>query len=535
MKFNLCLIFSIFSLIISSPPPIPEPDYQFIFNESSLKLENQPPSPLKNLDESSLLYVEKIDAVINFINDERIEEYELKLTAKNLEERSFFPNYQLTKPLSDGQTLEVLSNTCNKISNRNSTNVDCTPSYQNKGNECSFKYEFKLYNEEYIIIKYKYKIIKSVQQILYKQEAIAISKFEHGNSCHFKYIIPNEFTSLGTKNNLLKKESNNVYSYNECPSEVINDVIIFTPKGSHWRASVGAYIESESEIQKDLTFTLPRYYRGGKNSIQNYNLISTESKSLKESDYIYNETNLRVTVPGNNKAKVGLEISTDFSNILLNEFSVYTSEEFYKIDDDSIDSQIKDKALEIINDPNSEYKGFPDYYKIGKFVNSHITYDLKEHGKDYTAGQIFNLQKGVCEHYTILYNEMLNAIGIRTLKIFGWAFQKAETSADQDTIGHAWTAALIDGKWKELDATWGLFEGIPSGHILKGFGKETIYYPRPSGIESSIKKTETIELINLDRGSSVNFVEEEEGEKNKGNNIKYPKILYLISLLYLLL
>ena len=534
MKVNLLLIFYIISLMVCSPPPIPEPAYPFIYSESSLKPETQPPSPLKNLDETAIQYVEKIEAVINILDGERIEEYKLKVNSKNLVGNAFYKKYSFTLPLSQGLTLELLSNTCNKISNRNSTDVDCTPSFEEEdGNSYSFNYEYKLYNDEYIIIKYKYKIIRSAQEILYKQESFAISKYEHANSCHFKFIVSNEFTSLGLKNNLFKKESSNVYSYSECPSEVITEVIRFTPKGSQWKASVGAYIESSSKIQRDLTFTIPRYYRGGKNSIQKYNIITTENESLKESNYIYDETYLRVTLPGNNQTKVGFEINTEFSNILTNGFSVYISESFYRIDNDNIDSEIKAKALEIINNENSEYKGYPNYYKIGKFVNSHIVYDLKEHGKNYTASEIYNLKKGVCEHYTILYNAMLNAIGIRTVKIFGWAFQKEELSANQDTIGHAWTAALIDGKWKELDATWGLFEGIPSGHILKGFDGEKYSYPNPSGIETTFKFTSKIELAHLDSGSGANFVEED--EKNKGNNIKYPKILYFTSLLYLLL
>ena len=49
---------------------------------------------------------------------------------------------------------------------------------------------------------------------------------------------------------------------------------------------------------------------------------------------------------------------------------------------------------------------------------------------------------------------MLNAIGIKTLYLTGWAFQNDETSGNKDTIGHAWTAALINDKWMELDATW---------------------------------------------------------------------------------
>ena len=66
---------------------------------------------------------------------------------------------------------------------------------------------------------------------------------------------------------------------------------------------------------------------------------------------------------------------------------------------------------------------------------------------------------------------MLNSIRIKTLMIFGWSLDK-ETFVDNNTIGHPWTAALLNNKLIELDAAWGLFEGVTAGYILKGFIKE---------------------------------------------------------------
>ena len=180
---------------------------------------------------------------------------------------------------------------------------------------------------------------------------------------------------------------------------------------------------------------------------------------------------------------------------------------------------------------------------------------------------------------------------LKQKKIFGWAFKKEETTANEKTIGHAWTAALIDGQWKELDATWGLFDGIPSGHILKGYDKETVSYSYTSATLTTINllKTHNIQLIdNLDNEKEDDIRyhgqgdEEEEGEsnessseshekqnteesnseesynindgsqqskeqmgndekndkekkENKSNNIKFKKILYSIFILYFLL
>ena len=170
------------------------------------------------------------------------------------------------------------------------------------------------------------------------------------------------------------------------------------------------------------------------------------------------------------------------------EFNLYTKN-FYELDE-NLYSTIKGKTEELINEIISVSEKF---YKIGAFVNSHITYDLSYLGKKITAIEIFNGKRGVCEHYTILYNAMLNAIGIKTIKIFGWSFDEDRTSADEKTVGHAWTGAFNQeiGKIVELDATWNLFEGIPSGHILKGFNKESVYHP--TGYEYF--KTHKIQLV----------------------------------------
>ena len=194
-------------------------------------------------------------------------------------------------------------------------------------------------------------------------------------------------------------------------------------------------------------------------------------------------------------------MKTVFSNNLEEDFDFYPTEEFLELEQ-NIDDKIKAKVDEIINDQNSEFKGYPNYYKIGKFVNSHITYDLSYLGKNLTALEIFEGQRGVCEHYTTLYNTMLNCIGIKTQRIFGWAFEGENTSGDENTVGHAWTLALINNngisKYMELDSTWDLFEGVPAGHILKGFNIGQYYYSYYGGTNVENIRTHTIKLVSLE-------------------------------------
>ena len=224
-------------------------------------------------------------------------------------------------------------------------------------------------------------------------------------------------------------------------------------------------------------------------------------------------------IPAPNKDNIAAEISTNFTNKLNDEFRVDLPEKYYAIDLSAIPKEIQDKAKEIQN----EKSDFPDYYKLGKFVNEYMTYDLSYSGKNMTLDQIFAQKRGVCEHYTLLYNAMLNSIGIKTLFVAGWAFDKDQTSGDKDTIGHAWSAALIDGKWKELDSTWGLFEGVPAGHIFKNFGQDEYSYsytsssldkPKFENIPSIKMNSKNVENSNGNGGDKGNDNSKSDGAKN---------------------
>ena len=493
------IIFSILSIIISSPPPIPQPDYQTFAETPMVQNYDNQKSSLKHLEAAKIIS-ESTNVDVYFSENERIEVHSIKITPVNLE-NGYFPSLSFSQKLPKGKTLKLNSNFCKKDSVPEELEEleenKCTPEFIENGQEYKFRYNFTLEKDQHIIITYNISIIKESKEILYKQESVSVSSLYKTGTCTFKFTIPDYYTYLGLKNNLLEKKSDREYVYNgECPSEAINEVIRFAPNQSFWKAQVNIYCSSSSKISDNVTMTFPRYYRGGKNKNKNYKITLYDGTKLNESALIKDETFLKVIVPGKNNKKIGFNINTAFSNKLNEKFDVYTSENFYQIDE-NIDDVIKAKTQEIINNSSSQYKDYPNYYKIGKFLSSYMTYDLSYHGKDKTALEIYNEKKGVCEHYTILYNAMLNSIGIKTLKTFGWAFQKDEISANQSTIGHAWTVALIDNKWIELDPTWDLFEGIPAGHIFKGFNKERYSYSSKSSIE--LEFTTNINLVdNLD-------------------------------------
>ena len=103
-----------------------------------------------------------------------------------------------------------------------------------------------------------------------------------------------------------------------------------------------------------------------------------------------------------------------------------------------------------------------------------MTYHKQEKKK--TVDEILNSLIGVCEHYTILYNALLNSINIEAIYVGGFAFDE-ESIKKKENIRHAWTLAKINNKWIPYDSTWNIFTGIlPISHIYERFNLMNIYY-----------------------------------------------------------
>ena len=107
----------------------------------------------------------------------------------------------------------------------------CTETHNIVGGYFHFSYSFHLYNGDSLTLKYSYKQSKSNRQILYKQESIVVLLIIGSTNCNYKFIIPDGYINLGLQENLLTKQSDNIYIYNkECPTTSINDVIRYSPE-----------------------------------------------------------------------------------------------------------------------------------------------------------------------------------------------------------------------------------------------------------------------------------------------------------------
>ena len=102
---------------------------------------------------------------------------------------------------------------------------------------------------------------KTPKEIFYKVETITIPVLSDSKFCDYKYIIPDDYKFLGIKDNLLKKESDKLFTYKgECPKESKSDVIRFSPEQSMWKGDTGIYLTSSStEFKNSIKIKFPRY------------------------------------------------------------------------------------------------------------------------------------------------------------------------------------------------------------------------------------------------------------------------------------
>ena len=509
--FKFCLIFSLIIFTTNKAPPYYEPKHQINPSKPELIIINNtnPLSPKKRLQESEpSISIQNSSATIHFFDEYQTIEHKIILLPKNLQGNNCFKGYSF--PVT-GTALKDISSSCEIINK--SSKKECTATYKQETNKIIFSFKGNLCTGDTLTLYYKYNEMKNTKEILYKVETVVIPIVSDAIFCDYTYIIPEGFINLGLKNNILTKKSNTTYTYyGQCPTETKSDQIRYSPEKVFWNANTEVSLEYPTKFTSEVIFIFPRYYIGGKIKNKIYKLSSLENVIYKEANYIYDYTKYKFQIYSVNKKKVGVKLITNFTNNLNEVFSIYFPDSYYKIDTSTIDKEIIDKANEIIKEKSDK----PNYYKLGNFVNSYMTYDTSYAGKELTLKEIYEGKKGVCEHYTLLYNAMLNAIGIKTLYLSGWAFSKSETSGNKETGGHAWTAALIDNKWKELDATWGLFEGVPAGHVMKIFNEDIYSYLCSDGNKNQVyfKQNNNIKAI---------FIENTEEKKNEDTTIESTK------------
>jgi len=97
------------------------------------------------------------------------------------------------------------------------------------------------------------------------------------------------------------------------------------------------------------------------------------------------------------------------------------------------------------------------------WISENFEYDVDNmlNVKSYTEPQeiideMLKKKKGVCMHFTYLFNEMGDMMGIKSHIISGYTKQDGKII----NLSHVWSVSFMDSAWHLIDPTWG------AGHVL---------------------------------------------------------------------
>lgn len=157
-----------------------------------------------------------------------------------------------------------------------------------------------------------------------------------------------------------------------------------------------------------------------------------------------------------------------FSFLFLSQFSIGQKANDYLILDNKV-AKIPDSLTTttsgIANYINTNFKSESEKIRaVFYWTASNISYDVpnmyEPNYLDSSQEKINNTlksRKGVCIHYAEIFNDIANKVDVKTRIISGYTKQDGKVAS----IGHAWCASKIDGKWFLFDPTWasGFIEG----------------------------------------------------------------------------
>ncbi len=106
--------------------------------------------------------------------------------------------------------------------------------------------------------------------------------------------------------------------------------------------------------------------------------------------------------------------------------------------------------------------------KLVHFVKNYIEDDTT--AEPIGVIQLLRQRRGDCTEHTLLFTALARCLGIPCREVTGYLYLG---DAEQAFAGHAWNEVVLDGKWQEVDATWGLTTVTPA-HILLSTGKATL-------------------------------------------------------------
>lgn len=318
----------------------------------------------------------------------------------------------------------------------------------------------RLANNKEITLQFKYQLLDKNNVKYIKRNWVQIPKFCEGANGVLKVKIDNGMDLYSVHDIFNYNYNDNFYIWTgTVPKNGIAELFEMTLKEGKWLVSTIIDISSKGESLNGLELEIPNNFIGGNNTILNYNVSTTQGSSndiiTVGKDKIiarfikYNNTNGFV--------RIDAKIKNNYNNFYwLNNFDINDT---LKINNDYISTY---NTL-IFNINNEDKTNLPIHIKIAKWVHKNIKYDKSFVGRDLSSKDILLIKRGVCEHYAILYQDLLRSIGIPAKTVSGISYDFDKNKFEN----HAWVMVNYNSQWLPIDPTWGIYSGkLPISHIF---------------------------------------------------------------------
>jgi hypothetical protein len=331
----------------------------------------------------------------------------------------------------------------------------------------------KLYNGQVATIKFSYQLPNTAEGDYLQHIPINIPVFGANALAHLEVHPPNSFKVIS--HNSQWREVDGIYHWDGVvETNGFEDIFSITPAEAIWKVTTTITLEDPQGIG-NLEVQLPQEYKGGTNEIlayeishgqgNNYHTNSSGDLLIKFKNFQVPKTTIQLNVLLKNSHK-------NFENTFDPTSNTYLDPDLAAI--------LRSRAQNILAAiPNPD---LPYYARLAKWVHNYLTYDEQLVGKKISTSNLLESRRGVCEHYALLYQDLLRSMYIPAKAVggLGYNFRKKKFEA------HAWVMVYHNNEWIPVDPTWDMYTGkLPISHIfLHEDLQHTIVYQRPGSLKN---------------------------------------------------
>ena len=335
----------------------------------------------------------------------------------------------------------------------------------------------RLFNNKEITLYIKYQLLNTDKVKYIRREWAYLPEFTAGAEGSL-VVIPLKDMDIYSTNDTFDIDYYGKYVWSGIiPKEGISELFEITMKQADWIVSSVVSIHNNSGALGNLEITIPKDFVGGNNEIITYKVSTSQNDKIIKTDD--NKITAKFINYQNSDGFVRIDarIRNNYNNFYwLNDFDI---NETLAIDN----SYISDYNTLIYNIKQQDTSDNPVHVKIAKWVYENMKYDESFVGRNMTSKEILELKTGVCEHYALLYQDLLRSIGIPAKTVTGISYD-----FDKDKFeNHAWVMVNYNSQWLPIDPTWGIYSGkLPISHIFMYNDKTATSWKAPADVINGI-------------------------------------------------